>query len=199
VQAVKLGEGKLKGGAGRVAHLTGTKPFELTTPQRDELKQFVTAGGTLLVDAAGGSAPFADAAQRELAAVFGGASAAKQLSTPLPPDHALFVNPAAKIDRITYRLFAMERLTGGLKAPRIRGITVGDRLGVIFSREDLSGGLVGQAVDGILGYDPATATAIARNVILMAAGVNKAPTIVKPKPPKRGSKPPPPPAGDGLE
>jgi hypothetical protein len=196
VQRVKLGEDKLAGGAGSVAHLTGTKAFELSAEQRDELKAFVTTGGTLLVDAAGGSAAFADAAQRELAATFG-PDATKQLSAPLPLTHPLFANPAAPIDKVAYRLFAMERLTGGLKAPRVRGITSGgSRLGVIFSREDLSTGMVGQPVDGILGYDPATATAIVRNVVLLAARINKAATAARPvkpaKPLKRA------PAGDGL-
>ena len=198
IENIKLGEGKLKGAKGFVAHMTGMKPFELTTPQRDELKAFVDAGGTLLVDAAGGAGPFADAAQRQLAETFGGADAAKQLSTPLPMNHLLFANPAAKIERISYRPYAMERLTGGLKAPRLRGITVNNRLGVIFSREDLSAGMVGQDVDGVLGYDPVTATAIARNVILMAAGVTKAPAGPRPTT-TRSRKRVLAPAGDGLE
>ena len=67
---VKLGEGKL--GGNQIAHLTGTTQFTLTEPQKKELKDFVAAGGTLIVDAAGGSAAFAESAERELAAVFGG-------------------------------------------------------------------------------------------------------------------------------
>ena len=47
---------------------------------------------------------------------------------------------------------------------------MGDRVAVFFSREDLSAGLVGNDVDGILGYTPDTATAIMRNVLLYAAG-----------------------------
>ena len=39
---------------------------------------------------------------------------------------------------------------------------------MIVSREDLSIGLVGHAVDGVAGYDPASATPIMRNVILYA-------------------------------
>ena len=40
---------------------------------------------------------------------------------------------------------------------------------MFYSREDLSGGLVGEPVDGIVGYDPATATAIMRNILLYAS------------------------------
>jgi hypothetical protein len=34
------------------------------------------------------------------------------------------------------------------------------------SREDLSAGLVGEQIDGIVGYTPDTATDIMRNIIL---------------------------------
>ena len=44
---------------------------------------------------------------------------------------------------------------------------------LIYSREDLSAGLVGQAVDGIVGYDPASATALMTHVLSYAAGVKK--------------------------
>jgi len=36
---------------------------------------------------------------------------------------------------------------------------------VIYSREDLSVGLVGQAVDGIVGYSPATATSLMTRIL----------------------------------
>ena len=52
--------------------------------------------------------------------------------------------------------------------PRIRGIKVGDRIGVFFSAEDISAGLVGEPVDGIVGYDPDSATALMEHMILYA-------------------------------
>ena len=54
--------------------------------------------------------------------------------------------------------------------PQLRGVMVGDRLGVVYSREDLTGGLVGYASYGCDGYAPQTAYEIMRNVMLMAAG-----------------------------
>ena len=56
----------------RIAHLTGTTAFKLSPAQRKELSDFTERGGTLIVDAAGGSDAFADAAERESALVFGG-------------------------------------------------------------------------------------------------------------------------------
>ena len=37
---------------------------------------------------------------------------------------------------------------------------------MIYSREDLSAGLVGQPTDGIFGYAPSSATAIMRNIVI---------------------------------
>ena len=72
-ETVKLGEDKLAGY--KVAHLTGTTRFKLDAEQLQELKDFIDKGGTLVVDAAGGAAPFADSAEKELpqlAALLGG-------------------------------------------------------------------------------------------------------------------------------
>jgi hypothetical protein len=57
-----------------------------------------------------------------------------------------------------------------LKLPRIKGIKFGDRIGVFFSAEDLSGGLVGEPVDGILGYEPDSATTLMEKMLLYAQG-----------------------------
>lgn len=42
-------------------------------------------------------------------------------------------------------------------------------MAVFYSREDLSAGMVGEPVDGVLGYNPETATEIMRNIVLSAA------------------------------
>ena len=55
----------------KIAHLTGTGKLTLTDQQRLELKAFVQRGGTLIIDAAGGSSIFADSADSELETMFG--------------------------------------------------------------------------------------------------------------------------------
>ncbi len=65
-------------------------------------------------------------------------------------------------------LYARQRL-GQLKGPQIRAIEEGDRAVLFYSREDLRAGMVGQSIDGIIGYSPATATAIMRNLVLYSA------------------------------
>ena len=165
-ESVKPGAGKLKGH--KIAHLTGTTKVKLTPPQKEEIKQFVDGGGTLIVDAARGSTEFADTIADELANLFGG-GAAKALVTPLPPAHGLYNLPEMKIEKVGYRNYAKGRLVGRLNNPRVAAIEVNGRPAVFYSREDLSAGLVGNPVDGVLGYDPETATALMRNLLAYAA------------------------------
>ena len=70
---------------------------------------------------------------------------------------------------------------GKLSAPRLAAVEVGGRPAVFFSREDLSTGLVGVPVDGVIGYDPDTATALVRNVLVYAETGGKG----FPPPPKK--------------
>jgi hypothetical protein len=178
---VKLAPGALKDA--KVAHLTGTTKFKLAPEQQKELKDFVARGGTLVVDAAGGSVEFAKAAEAELAATFGGKPG--ELGEILPEEHPLYNWPGAKIERFDYRNYVKGHMSGKLNEPRLRGITQNGRVAVFYSREDLSAGLVGQPVDGIIGYTPATATAIMRNILLYAAAGGKAPPAAA----KPGTKP----------
>jgi hypothetical protein len=151
----------------RLAHLTGTSRFHLTDAQRLEIKNFISSGGTLVVDAAGGSAEFASAAEDELSKIFGDDAVKAALATPLPPSDPLYTMRSAPIDTISYRTFARAQL-GMLKSPRVCGIVQDGRVVAYYSREDLSAGIVGEEIDGIYGYSPATATAIMRNIVLAA-------------------------------
>jgi len=173
VEPVVPGKGGLV--AAQVAHLTGTTEFNFTNEARLEIKEFVKNGGTLVVDAAGGSAAFADAAEQELRQMFPDADTA--LLAPLPASHSLYRLPNSRITNFTYREWARERAVGTLRQPRLRGMPVaGGRVAVFFSREDLSAGIVGENIDGINGYGPETATAIMRNILLYVSNA------VSPKP-----------------
>jgi hypothetical protein len=163
VEAVPLEKNRLSGFA--LVHWTGTTAVRLNEAQRNELKRYVETGGTVVIDAAGGANDFADSVQDELRKIFG--DAAKSLRDPLAVDHALY---DGKPMEVGYRRFARKSFIGQLKTPRLRGIEVNGRLAVIFSAEDLSVGLVGQAVDGIFGYEPESATALMSCVVRYAAG-----------------------------
>jgi hypothetical protein len=170
LETARLGDGKLKGA--KLAHITGTTKFKLNAEQQKELRSFIDNGGTLIVDAAGGSTEFAESAEKALAATFGGSP--NNFGYILPPTHDVYKLPGAKIDRFDYRKFCRGRVNGHLNVPRIRGLEEGDRVEVFYSAEDLSASLVGQPTDGILGYEPDTATNLMRNMILISALGNKA-------------------------
>jgi hypothetical protein len=184
VQTVELGTGSLDGVA--FAHLTGTTKFKLDEPAKNQLKKFIAAGGTLVVDAAGGSEAFATAIEPDLPALGSGAKL-----EPLQHDHSLFTEGKAPM-KVGYRTYAMRVLTGKTNVPRIKAVRVGDRPAILFSREDLSAGLVGQSVGGVVGYNPATATELMRRFVLRAAGMKlpDAPATSQPttKPAKGKSK-----------
>jgi hypothetical protein len=171
VETAKLGDGKLgvAGAAGpALAHLTGTAKFAPSEQAKAELKKFVESGGTLLVDAAGGSSAFAGQVEPLLAGMFPAAPL-----TPLLPGHRLYATVAGEGGgaSVRYRPYAMKTAQGLTRSPRLQGITLNGRLAVIYSREDLSVGMVGQTVDGIYGYDAESATELTGAVLAHTASI----------------------------
>jgi len=161
----KPGDGVLA--AVKIAHMTGTGPFTLNDSARLEIKSFVQGGGTLIIDAAGGSSEFAAAVESELHTMFG--NDAKQLDNPLPASNPIYTQPGFSLDSISYRSFAREALLRTSRQPRLRGITFNKRVRVIYSHEDITGGLVGEPCDGIYGYEPAACTELMRAIVLYAS------------------------------
>src|SRR5207249_2663773 len=86
IEPVKLGADKLKGQ--KIAHLTGTSELKLDDAARKELKDYVTGGGTLIIDSAGGSSAFAQSVESELETIFG--DDAKSLAEPVPQDSPVY-------------------------------------------------------------------------------------------------------------
>ena len=154
----------------KVADLTGTGKISLSPADRVALKQFVDGGGTLIVDAAGGDPAFAEAAEEELTGTFQGAKLEL-----LSPENPVYHEPGATPEHIGWRSFAIDKIADK-RHGKLRGIMVGNRVGVFFSREDLTGGIVGEPVDGVYGYDPATATDLMASMLLYADNGGIAPT-----------------------
>jgi hypothetical protein len=140
-------------GDAKIAHLTGTANATFTEAQRDALKKHIDGGGMLVIDAAGGSVEFVKAAEGLIEQLY-----PKQLKM-LPENHAIL---GEKLPAITYRTQAQ----GNLRGPRLQGVELNGRVVLIYSREDLSGGLVGQQVDGIVGYSPESATELMSRIVL---------------------------------
>lgn len=166
---VKLGENKLPG-TYRIAHLTGVDEVKFDEAQRKELQEFVSKGGTLIVDTAGGRGAFATAIETELSSIFGGETARK-LTENLPPDHAVF-KAGAGVTEFAYRPYVRLKLGSMPKTPQLRGLEVNGRLAVLYTPMDMSVGLVGQQVDGIYGYDPKTSLSL-MSTLLQYADANR--------------------------
>lgn len=171
VETVKLGEGDLS--KYQVAHLTGTTKFKLDDKATASLKAFLEKGGTLIIDATGGASEFVDSADQMLKGLY-----PEQNPAMLPADHPVYQRGGKPVD-IAWRPAARNML-GNLKTARLQAIEVNNRKAIFFSREDLSVGLVGQPVDGVIGYAPDTATELMGNLV---ESVVKAPAkVVEAKP-----------------
>jgi hypothetical protein len=154
----------------KVANLTGTGKLSLSPASREAIKKFVDGGGTLIVDAAGGDATFADGAENELNTIFAGA----KLDL-LPSNHLVYNEPDSKMEKVGWRAFAVDKVADKHN-PKLRGLTIGKRTAVFFSREDISAGIVGEPVDGIYGYDPTTATNLMAGMLQYAENGGAEPT-----------------------
>jgi hypothetical protein len=168
IQTVDLGGGKLDKSY-HLAHLTGTAAYTLTDPQKQELKKYVEDGGTLLVDACGGASAFAASIEPELSTLFAGGKPAIDV---LPATHKLYSSDyvnAPKFEQVEYRPFARKVLGLEMKLPQVRGVEINGRTAVLFSREDLTAGMVGESIGGILGYAPKSATAIVQHLLISIA------------------------------
>jgi hypothetical protein len=178
LETVELGKGQLAGKY-RIAHLTGTTAWTMPAAALDDLRAFIKEGSTLIIDCAGGSTEFAGTVEASLAKLY--PDAAHQLSTTLPPDHPLFKATTGQQTPIEWRRWT-RKLLGNLRSHRLRTIEVDHRIAIFYSAEDLSAGLVGEAVDGITGYEPATAAALVSDMILFSTGnAYKAPATVPAK------------------
>lgn len=149
----------------RLLHLTGRGRLSLSSPQRAALKRFVTAGGTLLVDAYAGSPEFAAAARAELEAVFGSLQ-------PLPADHLLAegrfqggVDLSAGV-RLKLPARQLLRRRGETSSgQKLQVFRIDGRPAVVFSEFDLSAAMAGIENYRSLGYRPDSARRIVGNLL----------------------------------
>jgi len=157
-----------------VATLTGVDKFTVTPEQQAILKRYVEAGGTLVIDAAGGSEDFDKSARELIAAMFG----ADRLGT-IATSHDLYRDPLpgvkdVKIEEVQYRRVTRKML-GKRKDPRLQAVFLKERPALIYSKQDLTAGLVGYPSLTCDGYDPGDARTpgsayqLMRNIVLYAA------------------------------
>ena len=147
-----------------VAAMTGTTAFTLTNAEHKVLRKYIDDGGTLIVDAAGGNKAFANAAEKTFAKVL-----PEGKYGPIFSNHAIFTKVGTVIQKVSYRK-AIRGYIADPHKPRLRGVLYKGRLAIIFSRDDLTAGLVGYPCWGLRGYMPASAFELMRNILLYASG-----------------------------
>ena len=179
-------------GDGKIAVMTGTGEFTLSSKEEQAIKSFVEGGGTLVVDAAGGPkfkedantqvgrmVGFSAAAERAIEDIFG-AGSLRQMSMTSP---VLGASGKSLAD-VKYRRRTRKRL-GGNNGANLKTVLIGSRPGVIYSREDITAGLVGFESSTVDGYAPDSAFAVMRNIVLHAGGRKAAGGGAKPARPTR--------------
>ncbi len=149
----------------------GRSSFSFTDAERKQLRLFVERGGMLLADSVCSSAEFTTSFRREMKAIFP--------ETPLEPlaaDHPLFGEKFGGFDLSTVTLRDPRRAAGGgplqtetqQVPPELEAVRIGTRLGVVFSRYDLSCALEKQNTLECVGYGRDDAAKLGINVILFS-------------------------------
>jgi len=166
--------GKLADSGAKLATLTGTGAFALSSSDKEALKKFVESGGTLLIDPAGGAAcggaAFDKSARKLLADLYG-----LDRLRPLAMLSPLFQRKGLEIERVWYRPITRKKLSNAKTANLQAVVSADGRMGVLYSSEDLTAGLVGYPAASLDGYDPGSsqqpnsAYQILRNIVLMVA------------------------------
>lgn len=152
----------------KIAFLTTTGDGELTDAETTAIRKWVEAGGTLWIDAAGGSAEASAKANEFLAKIMPG-SATVPLSSDDPIINAESIG--GNDNRyVQFRKYLLLR-TGRGNTPRLMGVEVNDRIGVIISNEDITCGLAGLEHWMVFGYTPEFARRlVANNILAIAKG-----------------------------
>jgi hypothetical protein len=162
---------KLAGAGAALAAMTGTSGFRLNDAEKAALKAFVEKGGTLLVDAAGGDTAggksFAESATAMIDELFGRDNL-KLVSARTEWLH----RKGMDIERVRYSRSAKIALGAmGARDMQLRAITLNGRQAVLFSRQDLTTGLLAMAPYGCAGLEPPSAYELVRNIVLYAGKV----------------------------
>ncbi len=170
---LEIGEGiaitDLPSSGVKLAMMTGTDAVTFSEAEKSALKAFAEGGGTVLIDVAGGNGrlggikPFARSIQDALKDMFPGRRN--------KPAQLAFSSPLYNVEGSTIKTVNFRQHTRLLmteKYPQLYRVMAGGRPAILFSKMDLTAGLVGYPSLAVDGYTPDSAFKIVRNVILYA-------------------------------
>ncbi|MEM6393382.1 MAG: DUF4159 domain-containing protein [Planctomycetota bacterium] len=146
-------------------HLAGVERAELTAAEVSAIKKFVENGGTVFVETLGGRGPFVDSMEEAIAEALG--ERVRRMSSRSPITRGRDLPGAEPIRSVVMRpASVLER--GKQRSLSMTVIQVDRRDAVIFSRQDVSLGLMGARWWGINGYATPTASRFMSNLLAFA-------------------------------
>ncbi|MEX0745521.1 MAG: DUF4159 domain-containing protein [Phycisphaeraceae bacterium] len=155
----------IAGSRAALVHLAGVNEATFSDEQKQAIRDYVEAGGTVLIENVGGRGDFSLKLERQLRETFG--TAAVQVPTWSPLITGEGLRGGSNIRRVVFRPYAILRHWAG-SSPRLAAFMVDDRPAVIFSHEDLSLGMLGTRHWNVNGYDTESARKVVVNILLAA-------------------------------
>jgi hypothetical protein len=153
-----------------ILYMHGRTRFQLSSQERQQMKEYLERGGVLFADACCGASQFDQSFRSLMEQTFPG----KKLQR-IPPDHEMFTTRIGHdIRRVKRRVPEAENPKAALNTliqegePFLEGIEIEGRWAVIYSKYDISCALERQASLTCAGYVPDDALRIAVNVVLYA-------------------------------
>lgn len=143
----------------------GRNAFSFDEDERDAIRKYLTEDGFLFADSVCASQAFAESFRREMASIFPEAEFSLQR---LATDHVMFSDQLGGYDlrSVTIRRPSETGVIARSSVPQLEGITIHDRLAVVFSPYDLSCAMESAAASTCEGYDKDDASKIGVNLLL---------------------------------
>jgi hypothetical protein len=151
-----------------LAHLTGSNRVTFTEEDARGLRAYADRGGLLFIDAAGGNADFVASCQELIGKMY-----PEGKLESLPPDHPIYLGTmpdGVKLGDVEFRKYGNMKLKRRVTSPELEAVTVDGKIRILFSRWDICSGFLGTNTWGVMGFAPATAEALGRNILLYSAG-----------------------------
>lgn len=150
----------------RLAWLNGVGKMEPSPEEEKRLKAFFDGGGLMIADAVGGDREFATSFEALIEKLYPKGSGAK--FDLLDQAHSAFsgtYEDGEPLTSVKYRALTRQTI-GDVTTPKCWGLTVNNRLVLVWSPHDLSSGLAGARAWGISGYTIESADVLSRNMVL---------------------------------
>jgi hypothetical protein len=144
-----------------VAHLTGTNQMRFTPNQLKQIHDYVSAGGTLLIDPCGGSPAFL----KSILVDFLPGAFPHQLPRDMDPFDPILAGTGEGMTPANLHLRPGQGELGGMTTAPLEYFTEGKGI-VLLSRVDITTALLGTDTWPINGYAPEAAFDLVRNVVL---------------------------------